>query len=199
MEERSGDTGKQAIMGMRISLQGRRKGRQGSKLLRGRDREGRIHNIPKQGDQRMAHGPKGEHITLRLQSPHASGKRHSTDKKIRCDYSIPPDSQINLGIPRIPSYCDKEYSASEARRINARMDKVPSNKPLTIDQIRRNTRVSRKRLFGERPYPVIKGIFHIGHVFVTMIRRVRVKAMFMCLVYNLFTPISMENLEKGTK
>lgn len=127
------------------------------------------------------------------------GKDIQLTKKFVVTTASLPDSQINLGIPRIPSYCDKEYSASEARRINARMDKVPSNKPLTIDQIRRNTRISRKRLFGERPYPVIKGIFHIGHVFVTMIRRVRVKAMFMCLVYNLFTPISMENLEKGTK
>ncbi len=76
------------------------------------------------------------------------------------------------------------------------MDKASRNHPLTIDKIRRNGRTTKKRSPGERPYSVIKNIFNGGHVFVTMIRRVRVKAMFMCLGYNLFTLLSMKNRGK---
>ena len=44
---------------------------------------------------------------------------------------------------------------------------------------------------GERPYPVIKRIYHGGHVFVTTVPRVRVKARFMCLGHNLFNLLSL--------
>ena len=42
----------------------------------------------------------------------------------------------------------------------------------------------------------MKNIFHGGHVFVTMIRRTRVKAAFMCLGYNLLTIVSLEKKGK---
>ena len=46
--------------------------------------------------------------------------------------------------------------------------------------------ITRKRSRGERPYSVIKRIYYGGHVFVTTVPRVRVKAMFMCLGHNPF-------------
>ncbi|MEM3193119.1 MAG: hypothetical protein QW292_13750, partial [Candidatus Parvarchaeota archaeon] len=36
-----------------------------------------------------------------------------------------------------------------------------------------------KRLIVERPYVLIKSVFHGGHVLVTTVIRIRVKAMFM--------------------
>ena len=53
-----------------------------------------------------------------------------------------------------------------------------------------------KRSPGERPYSIIKRKFNGGHVYVTMVRRVRVKVMFKCLCYNLFT---LMNLKKQGK
>ncbi len=38
-----------------------------------------------------------------------------------------------------------------------------------------------RSLSRERPYSAIRGIFHGGHVFATMIRRVRVNAVFACM------------------
>ena len=35
-------------------------------------------------------------------------------------------------------------------------------------------------------------VMHGGHVFVTMVRRVRVKAMFLCLGYNIITLLAMK-------
>ena len=71
------------------------------------------------------------------------------------------------------------------------MDRASTNTPLTVDQARRNLRITRKRSPGERPYSIIKGKFNGGHVFVTMVRRVRVKMMFRCLCYNLFTLVNL--------
>ncbi|WP_010917667.1 IS5/IS1182 family transposase [Thermoplasma volcanium] len=76
------------------------------------------------------------------------------------------------------------------------MDKASRNHKLTAKQIRRNRRISRKCSPGERPYSVMKRIFHGDHVFVTMVRRVRVKSMFMCLGYNLMTLLSLKKQGK---
>ncbi len=106
------------------------------------------------------------------------------------------DSKVDLSIPGIPTYRDKGYAGAKCRGINGTMDKASRKNKLTIDEIRRNRRITRKRSPGERPYSVIKGIFHGAHVFVTMIRRVRVKATFMCLGYNLMTLLTLKKQGK---
>ena len=102
-------------------------------------------------------------------------------------------SKIDPGMPGITDYRDKGYSGKDTCGRDGTMDRASGNHPLTIDKIRRNRRITKKRSPGERPYSVIKRIFNGGHVSVTVVRRVRVKAMFMCSGYNLFTPVSMEN------
>ncbi|MEM4057656.1 MAG: hypothetical protein QXZ12_02860 [Thermoplasmata archaeon] len=52
--------------------------------------------------------------------------------------------------------------------------------------------MSKKRSIVERPYAVIKCVFHGGHVLVTTVIRVRVKAMFMCLAHNLSILLSLQ-------
>ena len=106
------------------------------------------------------------------------------------------DSQVDLSIPRIPCYKDKRYAGDYCRDINATMDRTSTNHPLTIEQVRRNLRITGKRSPGERPYSVLKGIMNGGHTFVTMVRRYRVKAMFLCLGYNMLTMITLK--KQGT-
>ena len=106
------------------------------------------------------------------------------------------DSQVDLSMPGIPCYRDKGYAGAPCRGINATMDKASRNHPLTIDQIRRNLRITRKRSPGERPYSVTKGIMHGEHTFVTMIRRVRVKETFACIGYNLLTLLTLKKQGK---
>ena len=72
------------------------------------------------------------------------------------------------------------------------MDKASRKHPLSVDQIRRKLRITKKLLPRERPYSVIKRVFNKGHVFVTMIRRVRVEVMFSYFCYDLFTIFSMK-------
>ena len=102
------------------------------------------------------------------------------------------DSQVDLGIPGMTNYRDKGYQGAPCRGIDGTMDRASRNTPLSIDQVRRNLRISRKRSPGERPYSVIKVIMHGGHVFVTTVRRVRVKATFLCLGYTVITLLAMK-------
>ena len=80
--------------------------------------------------------------------------------------------------------------------IDATMDRASRNHSLTVEQVRRNLRITKKRSPGERPYSVMKGIMNGGHTFVTMVRRYRVKAMFLCLGYNMLTLITLKRRGK---
>ena len=83
------------------------------------------------------------------------------------------------------NYKDKGYFGVEGRGIDATMDRSLKGYRLPVENIRRNMRITRKRSRGERPYSVIKTVFHGGHAFVTTVPRVRFKCMFMCLGHNL--------------
>ena len=76
------------------------------------------------------------------------------------------------------------------------MDKASREHPLTVEKIRRNLRITRKRYPGERPYSVMKEIVNAGHKFVTMVRRYRVRAMFLCVGYNALTMITLKKQGK---
>ena len=102
------------------------------------------------------------------------------------------DSQIDLSIPGVMNYRDRGYFGVSGRGINATMDKSLKGYKLPVESIRRNMRITRKRSRGERPYSVMKTIFHDGHMFVTTVARVRVKCMFMCPGHNFMCMIRMK-------
>ncbi|MGC8699206.1 MAG: hypothetical protein ACP5RE_03425 [Candidatus Acidifodinimicrobium sp.] len=66
------------------------------------------------------------------------------------------------------------------------------NHTLTIKQTGRNLQITRKRSPGERPYSAMRRIINRGHTLVTMVRRYRVRAMFLCLGYNLVTLLMLK-------
>jgi IS5 family transposase len=80
-------------------------------------------------------------------------------------------SKADLSIPRIPCYKDKGYTGAYCKGINANMDKASREHHPTVEKIRRNLRITRKRSPGERPYSVMKGIMNWGYTFVTIVRR----------------------------
>ena len=95
------------------------------------------------------------------------------------------DTAIDLSKSGITVYRDKGYFGSECRGINGTMDRAVRGHRLSIESVRRNIRISRKRSMVEYPYAIMKRVFHFSHVMVTLIRRVRVKFMFACFAYNL--------------
>jgi IS5 family transposase len=95
------------------------------------------------------------------------------------------DSQVDLSRPGEVVYRDKGYFGVEPRGYDATMRRGVRGRPLGIRDKLRNRRINRKRAPGERPFAVIKRVFHAGHVLVTTVPRVRVKMVFACLCFNL--------------
>ncbi len=95
------------------------------------------------------------------------------------------DSQVDLSRKGEVVYRDKGYFGVEPRGYSATMRRGVRGHPLGIRDKLRNKRINRKRAPGERPFAVIKRVFHAGHVLVTTVPRVRVKMVFACLCFNL--------------
>ena len=95
------------------------------------------------------------------------------------------DTAIDLSKSGITVYRDKGYFGNEPKGINGTMDRAVRGHKLSIESVRRNLRISRKRSLVEYPYAIMKRVFHFSHVMVTLIRRVRVKFMFACFAYNI--------------
>ncbi len=70
------------------------------------------------------------------------------------------------------------------RGIDGTMDRAVRDHKLSIESVRRNLRISRKRSLVEYPYAVMKRMFHFSHVRATLVRRVRVIFMFACFEDN---------------
>jgi IS5 family transposase len=65
------------------------------------------------------------------------------------------------------------------------MDRLIRGHSLHIKSIHRNLRISRIRSMVEHPYSFLKGMFHFFHMIVTTVQRVRLKAFFTAMCYNL--------------
>ena len=94
------------------------------------------------------------------------------------------DTRIDLSKRGIIVYMDKGYFGHDTKGIDGTMDRAVRNHKLSIESVRRNRRISRKRSLVEYPYAVMKRMFHFSHVMVTLVRRVMVKFMFACSGYN---------------
>ncbi len=81
-------------------------------------------------------------------------------------------------------YRDKGYFRHDPKGIDGTVDRSVRNHKHSIESIRRNRRISRKRSLVEFPYAVMKRVFYFSHFKVTLVRRVRVKFTFACFGYN---------------
>ena len=97
------------------------------------------------------------------------------------------DGQVDLSEPGETVYRARGYFGTP---INGSMDKTMKkstrNHPISTKDKRRNKAISRIRSLGERPYAVIKRVFHAGCVMVTTLERVHMKNLFSCFSYNLY-------------
>jgi len=97
------------------------------------------------------------------------------------------DSQIDLSEPGETVYRDRGYFGTTVRgSMDKTMKKATRNNPLSTKDKRRNKAISRVRFLVERPYAVIKRVFHAGHVMVITVERVNIKNLFSCFSYDLY-------------
>jgi IS5 family transposase len=96
------------------------------------------------------------------------------------------DSQIDLSEDGEVVYRDRGYFGAETKGFNATMQRGVRGHPIGIRDILRNARISKTRSPGERPYAVIKNVFHSTHTRVTTVPRVHVKMVFAAFSFDLF-------------
>ncbi|MBI2669223.1 hypothetical protein HYX14_05255 [Candidatus Woesearchaeota archaeon] len=75
------------------------------------------------------------------------------------------------------------------------MVKVGRGQELTLREIERNKKISHVRAPGERPFSVMKRIFHGGRTFVKTLHRVSIKEMFRCFAFDLYQLVTLRRRE----
>jgi IS5 family transposase len=96
------------------------------------------------------------------------------------------DSRVDLSEKGEVVYRDRGYFGAEPKGFDATMQRGVRGHPIGIRDILRNKRISRKRSPGERPYAVIKNVFHHAHTNVTTVIRAHVKMVFVAFSFNLY-------------
>ncbi len=100
------------------------------------------------------------------------------------------DSQVHLEKKGDgAAYRDKAYAGTPllAKGVKDKtLEKASRGHPLTERQMKRNALLSKVRCLGERPFAVIKSVFHAGHTFVKTVERVTVQVFFRCIGYNIY-------------
>jgi IS5 family transposase len=102
------------------------------------------------------------------------------------------DSQIDLSEKGEVVYRDRGYFGAEPKAFDATMQRGVRGHPMGIRDTLRNNRISRIRSPGERPYAVIKNVFHNAHVHVTTVLRAHVKMMFAAFSFNLYQLVTLK-------
>lgn len=69
--------------------------------------------------------------------------------------------------------------------------KATRGHPLTQQQRERNKLFSKIRCLGERPFAVIKRVFHAGHVYVKTLERVTTQVFLRCFGYNIYRTLGL--------
>ena len=111
--------------------------------------------------------------------------KHGLIREIETTPASIHDTQIDLSKPGEVVYRDRGYFGAPCKGHNATMNRATRGHPLNKKDKHRNKRITSKRAPGERPYAVIKNIFHNGHVKVTTTLRTHTKNIFTCICYNL--------------
>ncbi|MCL4344026.1 MAG: transposase [Nitrososphaerota archaeon] len=95
------------------------------------------------------------------------------------------DNQVDLSRPGEPMVRDKAYSFVSAKGIAVNMIRASRGNPLMAEDKEANRILSGIRVHVEHPYAVMRRISKFTIMHPTTIPRVKIKAMFMCVSFNL--------------
>ena len=108
------------------------------------------------------------------------------------------DSQVNLvKKDDVAAYRDKGYFGTDVvRGVEDRtMKRATKSRKLNGGEQKRNKAISRVRAPGERPFAVIKRVFHNGRTLVKTLARVAIKEVFKAFSFNLYQLVTLKRHE----
>ncbi len=95
----------------------------------------------------------------------------------------------------IAVYRDKGYFGGKLKAENVEdntMKRGTRAGKITEEEKERNRKISSVRSPGERPFSVLKNIFHGSYTQVKNLQRVSIKEMFKCFAYNLYQMVTLQ-------
>jgi transposase, IS5 family len=121
-------------------------------------------------------------------------KEHQFIRRFDTTTASVHDSRVDLSQKGETVYRDKGYFGSVPfASMDKTMKRSVRGHPISTKDKRRNRAISRVRSLVERPFAVIKRVFHSGHLMVTTHLRVHARMLFACFSYNLFNLVSIRN------
>lgn len=95
----------------------------------------------------------------------------------------------------VAAYRDKGYFGRKLKAqdvIDKTMKRGTRKGKINGGEQKRNRAISRIRAPGERPFGVMKRVFHGGRTLVKSLNRVKIKEVFKCFAYNLYQLVTLE-------
>jgi IS5 family transposase len=108
------------------------------------------------------------------------------------------DSQISLmKKDDVAAYRDKGYFGTTVPEgvEDRTMKRATKSRKLNGGELKRNKAISRVRAPGERPFAVIKRVFHNGRTLVKTLARVAIKEVFKAFSFNLYQLVTLKRKE----
>jgi len=106
------------------------------------------------------------------------------------------DGEVDLVLEGdVAAYRDKGYFGKQLQTPNIQdetMLRGTRKHRLNGGQQKRNKKISKIRSPGERPFAVIKRVFHGSHTCVKTLARVHIKEMFKCFAFNLYQLVTLK-------
>lgn len=114
---------------------------------------------------------------------------HHLIRRVEVTTASVHDGDIDLARPDEVIYRDKAFTGKQTK---AKGNGSMKRGILTPHEKLRNKRICRIRAPGERPFSVIKRVFHGDRIQVKTLERVEIKEMFKCFGYNLYQLVTLE-------
>jgi len=147
-------------------------------------------------EKQLQHMDKDGSFSVKNGQVHYGYKSHiklDVDQHLIRDFDVTSasvhDGDIDLAESDDVIYRDKAFTGKKTK---AKGNGSMKRGILTPHEILRNKRICRKRAPGERPFSVIKRVFHSDRTQVKTLGRVRVKEMFKCFAYDLYQLVTLE-------
>jgi IS5 family transposase len=158
-------------------------------------------------DKQKAHIDKDASFAIKGNNIHHGYKDHikmDVDFHLIRDIEVTtasvPDNNINLITEYdVAGWRDRGYFKGNLPEdvVDNTMLRATRGHKLNGGQLKRNTALSRIRALGERPFSVIKSVFHGGRTTVKTLERVRIKEFFKAFAYNLYQMFTLERQRLG--
>ena len=114
---------------------------------------------------------------------------HHLIRRVEVTTASVHDGDIDLAESDEVIYRDKAFTGKQT---NAKGNGSMKRGILTPHEVLRNKRICRIRAPGERPFSVIKRVFHGDRTQVKTLCRVQLKEMFKCFAYDLYQLVTLE-------